>query len=138
MGIGNFLYVIDAAMVMICIWVFTKRNRDLKFIKPSISVLLIVVGVSFGIAQLLMFAPMLNLVIATLCIVLYLYQQSPDAADYSELLEVITYSMESAKQIRKGAINFARELDLKWLHETRQIEKAVSGESFAELIRTML
>ncbi len=252
-GIGNFLYVIDTIMVLICFWVFIWKNQDLKFIKPSISILLIIVGVVCGIAQLLMFAPMLNMVIATLCMVMHLFQQSPDAyndettgqfnralfgeylrekfaeqapfsvividlvdfrlvnqsfgvacgdallfevgkflsrmqpsntvfrfdadqfcvvvdtkaadafttaetiqnrfshswlansqnllikatgciiecpadaADYSELLEVITYSMESAKQVKKGAITFAHELDLKRIHETRQMEKAVKN-----------
>ncbi len=252
-GIGNILYVIDTVMVVMCFWVFTKRRQDLKFIKPSIAVFLIIVGVACGVAQLLLFAPMLNMVIATLCMVMYLYQQSPDAytdettgqfnrtlfgeylqekfidktpfsvividlvdfrlvnqsfgvacgdvlllevgeflekmkpsnkvfrfdadqfcvvidtkeaeaftiaeiiqnrfshtwlahsqnllikatgciiecpndaANYSELQEVITYSMESAKQVRKGAIHFARELDLKKIYETRQIEKAVKN-----------
>ncbi len=252
-GIGNLLYVIDAVMVIFCLWVFIKRGRDLKFIKPSISVFLIVVAVTCGVAQVLMFTPMFNMAIATLCMVMYLYQQSPDAytdeitaqfnrtlfgeyiqekfmdkkpfsvividlvdfkqvnqnfgvacgdsllfevgrfldkmrqsgavfrfdadqfcvvvdpensetfaiaeiiqsrfshswqagkqdllmkatgciiecpndaEDYTALLEVISYSMESAKLIKKGTINFARELDLKKIQEMRQIEKAVKS-----------
>ncbi len=252
-GIGNLLYLIDLVMVVFCLWVFIKRGRDLKFIKPSISVFLIIVSVGCGIAQLLLFAPMLNMAIATLCMVMYLYQQSPDAytdeitgqfnralfgeyvqekfldkkpfsvivtdlvdfrqvnqsfgaacgdallfavgghldkisqhcavfrfdADqfcivvngdeseaftlaesiqerfthswqavgqelmmkatvciiecpsnaksYNELLEVISYSMESAKLIKKGSVNLARELDLKRIHEIRQIENAVKA-----------
>ncbi len=250
-GIGNLLYVIDAVMALICLWVFIRKRRDLKFIKPSIAVFLVIVAVGSGVAQLLLFAPMFNMVVATLCVVMYLYQQSPDAytddttgqfnralfgeylrekfierkpfsvividlvdfrlvnqsfgvtcgdallvevgkflsrirpsnkvfrfdadqfcvvmdaaeaeaftvaetvhnrfshswsahgqdlltkatgciiecpkdaVDYLELLEVIAYSMESAKQIKKGAINFARELDLKKIQENRRIEKAV-------------
>ncbi len=252
-GIGNLLYVIDAVMVIICLWVFIKRGRDLKFIKPSIAVFLVIVAIGCGVAQLLLFAPMFHMAIATLCVVMYLYQQSPDAytdevtgqfnrtlfhehtrekfvnkkpfsvlvldivdfkevnqsfgvacgdallaevgkfldklhpantvfrfdadqfcvvinqekaeafaiADtiqnrffhswqtngqelmmkatgcliecpdnaptYAELLEVISYSMESAKQLKKGAIHYARELELKKIHETRQIEKAVKN-----------
>ncbi len=250
-GIGNILYAVDAVMALICLWVFIKRGRDLKFIKPSISIFLVIVAVGCGVAQLLLFAPMFNMAIATLCMVMYLYQQSPDAytdettrqfnralfgeylqekfigrrpfsvividlvdfrlvnqsfgvacgdmllyevgeflsrmrpsnavfrfdadqfclvldtkdaeafsvletiqsrfshswpsngqellmkatgciiecpsdaADYTELLEVITYSMESAKQVKKGDITFARELDLKKIQITRQAEKAV-------------
>ncbi len=250
-GIGYILYAIDAVMVLFCLWVFIKRGRDLKFIKPSISIFLIIVAIGCGVAQLLMFAPMLNMVIATLCVVMYLYQQSPDAytdeitgqfnrtlfgeymqekliekkpfsvividivgfrqvnqsfgtacgdallsevgkfldkmhssgivfrfdADqfcvvvndekaeafviaetiqnrfshswqvngqellmkvtgcviecpdnathYAELLEVISYSMESAKQMKKGEISFAHELDLSRIHEISRIEKAV-------------
>ncbi len=252
-GIGNILYAIDALMVILCLWVFIKRGRDLKFIKPSISIFLVIVAVGCGIAQLLMFAPMLNMVIATLCMVMYLYQQSPDAytdevtgqfnrtlfaeyvrecftdekpfalivtdlvdfkqvnrnfgmacgdgllrevgryldkmhpkgavfhleedhfctvvkaeeseaygiaeaiqgrfthswqvhgqellmkatvsiiecpenaQNYNELSEVVSYSVESAKTVKKGAINLARELDLKRIHKTRQIEKAVKA-----------
>ncbi len=252
-GAGNLLYVIDTVMVLFCLWVFIKKGKELKFIKPSISVFLIIIAIGCGIAQLLMFAPMLNMAIATLCVVMNLYQQSPDAytdeitgqfnrtlfgeyiqerfvgkkpfsvividivdfkqvnqsfgvacgdtllfevgkfldkmhlssavfrfdadqfclivneengetftiaeiiqnrfshswqangkdlllkttgciikcpddaSNYTELLEVISYSMESAKSIKKGAINFARELDLKNIQQTRQIEKAVKN-----------
>ncbi len=252
-GIGNLLYVVDAAMVAICLWVFIQKGRDLKFIKPSISIFLVIVAVGCGVAQLLLFAPMLNMAIATLCVVMYLFQQSPDAytdettgqfnrtlfgeyiqekfidkkpfsvividiadfrqvnqsfgvacgdallfevgkfldklhlsgavfrfdadqfcvvvnageaetfttaeiiqnrfvhtwqangqnllmkatgcmiecpvnaADYNELLEVIAYSMESAKLTKKGFISFARELDLKKIHEARQIELALKS-----------
>ncbi len=252
-GIGNLLYVVDAAMVAICLWVFIQKGRDLKFIKPSISIFLVIVAVGCGVAQLLLFAPMLNMAIATLCVVMYLFQQRPDAytdettgqfnrtlfgeyiqekfidkkpfsvividiadfrqvnqsfgvacgdallfevgkfldklhlsgavfrfdadqfcvvvnageaetfttaeiiqnrfvhtwqangqnllmkatgcmiecpvnaADYNELLEVIAYSMESAKLTKKGFISFARELDLKKIHEARQIELALKS-----------
>ncbi len=78
-GIGYILYVVDAVMIVMCIWVFTKRRTDFRFLKTNITVFLFVSGVACGIAQVLKFAPMLNFAIATLCTVMYLYQNSSNA-----------------------------------------------------------
>lgn len=78
-GIGYILYVVDGVMIAICVWIFTKRRKDFRFLKANITGFLFVSGVACGIAQVLKFAPMLNFAIAILCTVMYLYQNSSTA-----------------------------------------------------------
>ncbi len=78
-GIGNFLYIIDAVMISVCFWVIIKKGNELKFIKTSIIIFIIIIGIVCATIQLLFFIPMLNMVLATFCMVMYLFQQSPDA-----------------------------------------------------------
>lgn len=61
------------------------------------------------------------LITATICIV----ECPVDADRYSTLVEVIDYSMESAKDTNKSGISLAYEQDLDRIHKTKQIEKAV-------------
>ena len=62
-----------------------------------------------------------TLMTATSCII----ECPNDAKDISSLMEVIDYSMESAKSTKKRNISYAKDMDLEKIHETKQIEKAV-------------
>lgn len=77
-GIGFVLYGIDAVMVVLIGWVLIARRQNFKFLKRTIAVFLFACAIIAGIAQELQFAPMLNLVIALLCLVLYLFGQGPE------------------------------------------------------------
>ncbi|MGN0396324.1 MAG: putative bifunctional diguanylate cyclase/phosphodiesterase [Coprococcus sp.] len=48
-----------------------------------------------------------------------------DAASYSELIEVIDYSMGIAKRTRKGLITFASEMELDKIKQDKAVERAV-------------
>lgn len=78
-GMGNVLYVIDAVMVIMIAWVVLTRRQEFKFLKQSLVILLMICAVISGVAQLFGYAPMLNLMITVFCLIMYLFQQSPDA-----------------------------------------------------------
>lgn len=78
-GAGYLLYVVDTIMVLLIAWMLIVRKKDFKFLKPSLVFLVFVCGVISAVAQLFGFAPMLNLAITIFCLVMYLFQQSPDA-----------------------------------------------------------
>lgn len=77
-GVGFVLYGIDAIMVILMGWVLIARRQNFTFLRKTIVVFLFISAVVAGIAQELKFAPMLNLVIAMFCMVLYLFGQGPE------------------------------------------------------------
>jgi len=58
---------------------------------------------------------------ATLCVV----DCPQDASDREKLLEIIDYTMETAKSFSKGKITFASEIDLEKSKEFKNVEKVV-------------
>ncbi len=77
-GIGFVLYGIDAIMVILMGWVLVAKRQNFTFLRKTIVIFLFVSAVAAGIAQEFNFAPMLNLVIAMFCMVLYLFGQGPE------------------------------------------------------------
>ncbi len=78
-GVGYILYVIDAVMAFLMAGILIQKRFEFKFLKKSLVIFLFVCGVIAGVVQILNFAPMLNLAITVFCLVMYLFQQSPDA-----------------------------------------------------------
>lgn len=76
---GYVLYLIDAVMVVLMVWVLIARKQDFKFLKQSLVVLIFICAVISGVGQLFGLPPMLNLAITIFCLVMYLFHQSPDA-----------------------------------------------------------
>lgn len=78
-GVGYLLYLIDAVMVVLMLWVMIARRKEFKFLKQSLVILIMICAIIAGVAQLFGYAPVLNLAITVFCLVMYLFHQSPDA-----------------------------------------------------------
>lgn len=78
-GMGYFLYVIDACMVSIMGWLLIRKKNEYKFLTNPLIAFLIISAVVAGIVQILNYALMLNIIITVFLLVMYLFQQSPDA-----------------------------------------------------------
>ena len=78
-GLGYLLYVIDIGMISMIAWVLIRRKYDFKFLTTPLIVFLVISGGVAAIVQAFNLALMLNLVITIFLLVMYLFQQSPDA-----------------------------------------------------------
>lgn len=78
-GVGYLLYVIDACMLTTMAWLLIRKKNDFKFLTTPLVAFLIISATVAGIVQILNYALMLNLVITIFLMVMYLFQQSPDA-----------------------------------------------------------
>lgn len=77
-GVGFVLYGIDAIMVILMGWVLIAKRQNFTFLRKTIVMFLFISAIVAGVAQEFNFAPMLNLVIAMFCMVLYLFGQGPE------------------------------------------------------------
>lgn len=78
-GVGYLLYLIDACMLFIMAWLLIRKKNDFKFLTTPLIAFLIISATVAGIVQILNYALMLNLAITVFLLVMYLFQQSPDA-----------------------------------------------------------
>jgi len=78
-GVGYLLYFIDVLMLLIMAWLLIRKKNDFKFLTTPLIAFLIISATVAGIAQVLNYAFMLNLAITVFLLVMYLFQQSPDA-----------------------------------------------------------
>ncbi len=78
-GVGYLLYLIDACMLFIMAWLLIRKKNDFKFLTTPLIAFLIISATVAGIVQILKYALMLNLAITVFLLVMYLFQQSPDA-----------------------------------------------------------
>ena len=78
-GLGYLLYVIDIFMFAMIAWMLIRRKNDFKFLTTPLIIFLIISAALAAVVQALNYALMLNLVITIFLLVMYLFQQSPDA-----------------------------------------------------------
>jgi len=78
-GVGYLLFVIDACMLLIIAWLLIRKKDDFKFLTTPLIAFLIICATVAAVVQALNFALMLNLIITVFLLVMYLFQQSPDA-----------------------------------------------------------
>lgn len=78
-GVGYLIYVIDASMLIIIGWLLIKKKDDFKFLTTPLIAFLIISATVAAVVQLFNRALMLNLIITIFLLVMYLFQQSPDA-----------------------------------------------------------
>jgi len=78
-GIGYLLYVVDASMVFIMGWLLVRKKNEYKFLTNPLVAFLIITATVAGVVQILNYALMMNIIITVFLLVMYLFQQSPDA-----------------------------------------------------------
>ena len=78
-GLGYLLYVIDVGMIFMIAWLLIRRKNDFKFLTTPLIVFLVISATVAAIVQAFNIALMLNLAITVFLLVMYLFQQSPDA-----------------------------------------------------------
>ena len=78
-GVGYLLYVVDIGMLAMIAWMLIRRKNDFKFLTTPLVVFLIISAALAAVVQVFNLALMLNLVITIFLLVMYLFQQSPDA-----------------------------------------------------------
>lgn len=79
MGVGYLLYAIDICMLIIIAWLLVRKREDFKFLTIYLIAFLIICASVAAVVQALNYALMLNLIITVFLLVMYLFQQSPDA-----------------------------------------------------------
>lgn len=75
-GAGIILYLIDAVMLAISAVVIVRYRKNFLFLKPLPVTLILICGVVFCVGQVVFYIPLLNLMIMTICLTLYHYQQN--------------------------------------------------------------
>ena len=78
-GLGYLLYVIDVGMISMIAWLLIRRKNDFKFLTTPLIVFLVISATVAAIVQAFNIALMLDLAITVFLLVMYLFQQSPDA-----------------------------------------------------------
>lgn len=78
-GLGYLLYVIDVGMISMIAWLLIRRKNDFKFLTTPLIVFLVISATIAAIVQAFNIALMLDLAITVFLLVMYLFQQSPDA-----------------------------------------------------------
>jgi len=78
-GVGYLLYLIDICMLSIIVWLLICKKNDYKFLTTPLIVFLVISAIIAAVVQVLNLALTLNLVITVFLLVMYLFQQSPDA-----------------------------------------------------------
>jgi len=78
-GLGYLLYVIDVGMIFMIAWLLIRRKNDFKFLTTPLIVFLVISATVAAIVQAFNIALMLDLAITVFLLVMYLFQQSPDA-----------------------------------------------------------
>lgn len=78
-GLGYLLYVIDVGMISMIAWLLIRRKNDFKFLTTPLIVFLVISATVAAIVQAYNLALMLDLIITIFLLVMYLFQQSPEA-----------------------------------------------------------
>ncbi len=78
-GLGYLLYVIDIIMLSMIGWMLIRKKNDFKFLTTPLIAFLIISASVAAIVQAFNLALMLDLAITIFLLVMYLFQQSPDA-----------------------------------------------------------
>ncbi len=78
-GLGYLLYAIDVCMLSMIAWMLIRRKNDFKFLTTPLIVFMISSAAVAAVVQVFNLALMLDLVITIFLLVMYLFQQSPDA-----------------------------------------------------------
>ena len=78
-GLGYLLYVIDIIMLSMIGWMLIRKKNDFKFLTTPLIAFLIISASVAAIVQAFNLALMLDLAITVFLLVMYLFQQSPDA-----------------------------------------------------------
>ncbi len=74
--VGLIMYIIDAVMIVIAFVVIARYRRNFLFLKPLPLVCLFICGVVACVGQVVFYIPLLNLMVMTICLTLYHYQQN--------------------------------------------------------------
>lgn len=78
-GVGYLLFLVDICMLAIIFGLIIKRNYSYKFLTRPLIVFLVICATVAAVVQAMNYALMLNLIITVFLLVMYLFQQSPDA-----------------------------------------------------------
>lgn len=78
-GVGYLLFLVDICMLIIIFGLIIKRNYSYKFLTTPLIVFLVICATVAAVVQAMNYALMLNLIITVFLLVMYLFQQSPDA-----------------------------------------------------------
>lgn len=74
--VGLILYLIDLIAIVCSVVTIVRRRKNFLFIKPVPLASIFICGVVACIGQILFYIPLLNLMIMTVCLTLYHYQQN--------------------------------------------------------------
>lgn len=74
--VGMSLYVIDAFMIALCFVILIRRGGEFLYIQLFPLVFTLVSCIFACVMQVVYYVPMLNIMLATLCLTLYYYQQN--------------------------------------------------------------
>lgn len=76
-GVGEyFMYGIDAMMLIICVVTMIRSKQNFRFLRLIPLTFTIVCGIFACIAQVFYYIPLINFVLASICLTVYHYQQN--------------------------------------------------------------
>lgn len=75
--VGMVMYAIDAVMIVICIATMIMAKENFLFVRMIPLAFNVLCGIAACFMQIFLYIPMLNFMLAAVCMTLYYYQQNP-------------------------------------------------------------